>query len=264
MSSIGHILKQEREARGVSLSDVHAATKITLQNLEALEEERFDSFPNRVYTRAFLRDYANFLGLDSGALLERYEQEWGSPRKPEPPRTNNSKSADGAASLIRAFSILIILVIVGLATVKPITKLMQRSANPKPAPVAKADIDTTPRPNKPVASVEASKPDAPSQQPGAQQGVNLTITATEVSWLRVRVDGKQVFEGAMRPSQQMSWQGKKNIAYRTGNAGGLRLKLDGKDLPSLGKRGAISKGWFTAPPAAPGNSQSPPQSQPIQ
>ncbi len=76
MESIGDILRNERERRGLTLQEVNEASKITIQNLTALEENRFDFFPNRVYARAFLRDYSNFLGLDSAALLARYEDEW--------------------------------------------------------------------------------------------------------------------------------------------------------------------------------------------
>ena len=67
MESIGQVLRAERDKRGLSLSEVYDDTKITIQNLEALEQDRFDYFPNRVYARAFLRDYANFLGLDSAS-----------------------------------------------------------------------------------------------------------------------------------------------------------------------------------------------------
>ncbi len=76
MQSIGDFLKQAREKRGMSLQEIFDATRITVQNLSALEENRFDFFPNKVYARAFLRDYSNFLGLDSSDLLLRYEEEW--------------------------------------------------------------------------------------------------------------------------------------------------------------------------------------------
>ena len=64
------------------LREVQDATKITVNNLSALEEDRFDDFPNRVYTRAFLRDYANYLALDSAGLLESYEQTYAAESDP--------------------------------------------------------------------------------------------------------------------------------------------------------------------------------------
>ena len=82
MDSIGQILRAGRETRGLSLDEVHEATNITVQNLSALEDDRFDHFPNRVYARAFLRDYSNFLGMDSPSLLTHYEEEW-NPRPEE-------------------------------------------------------------------------------------------------------------------------------------------------------------------------------------
>ena len=106
MGSIGEILKQEREGRGLSLHDVHEATKITSQYLSALEEDRFDSFPNKVYARAFLRDYANFLSLNSSDLLTRYEDEWSGGREVEQVVTHKS-SAWGV--LFRVFAVVIVL-----------------------------------------------------------------------------------------------------------------------------------------------------------
>ena len=65
METIGELLKNRRVEKDMTLADVHEATKITVENLAALEENRFEIFSSRVYARAFLRDYANYLGIDS-------------------------------------------------------------------------------------------------------------------------------------------------------------------------------------------------------
>src|SRR5918911_1622015 len=40
--------------------------------LEALEDERFELLPGEVYTRGFLREYAEFLGLDGSLYVQEY------------------------------------------------------------------------------------------------------------------------------------------------------------------------------------------------
>jgi len=71
-SQVGAILRQARNRRKVELSEVEAATRIRLRYLRAIENEDWDVLPGGVYTRGFIRTYANFLGLDGDRLAEDY------------------------------------------------------------------------------------------------------------------------------------------------------------------------------------------------
>jgi transcriptional regulator with XRE-family HTH domain len=73
---IGQTLREARERRGLSLDDAERATKIRARQLEALEAERFDRLPSGAYTRSFLREYADFLGLDGVRLVEEYKAQF--------------------------------------------------------------------------------------------------------------------------------------------------------------------------------------------
>ena len=53
-----------RERRGLALATVEQETRIPARRLTALEEERFDLLPERIYALGFLRTYAEYLGLD--------------------------------------------------------------------------------------------------------------------------------------------------------------------------------------------------------
>ena len=72
---IGRILEQAREERGLSLHQVEQATKIRARYLKELERENVDVLP-AVYVRGSLRTYADYLGLDSEALVRelKYRQ----------------------------------------------------------------------------------------------------------------------------------------------------------------------------------------------
>jgi cytoskeleton protein RodZ len=74
MSGIGLHFRQAREAMGLSLQEVQQRTKIHAEYLRALEEDRFDQLPSPIYVRAFIRTYANSLGLDAQKLLGLYDQ----------------------------------------------------------------------------------------------------------------------------------------------------------------------------------------------
>jgi hypothetical protein len=70
---IGRSLREAREGRGLELGQVAAATLIRTGYLVALESEHFDALPGRAYARAFLREYAEFLGLDGQVFLDEFE-----------------------------------------------------------------------------------------------------------------------------------------------------------------------------------------------
>lgn len=69
MSSVGQTLKEAREARGMTLHDMQEKTKIQPRYLKAIEEDRFDVLPGHFYTRAFIRTYADHVGIDPQPLL---------------------------------------------------------------------------------------------------------------------------------------------------------------------------------------------------
>lgn len=71
-SQIGNVLRKARDRRKVELSEVEDATKIRLRFLRAIESEEWDVLPGGVYTRAFIRTYATFLGLDGERLAEDF------------------------------------------------------------------------------------------------------------------------------------------------------------------------------------------------
>ncbi len=67
-------LKTAREARGLSLNDIFQATRVSMINLQALENGDFKALPPPVYTRNFIRKYARAVGIDEKPLLKRYEK----------------------------------------------------------------------------------------------------------------------------------------------------------------------------------------------
>ncbi|APP02608.1 helix-turn-helix domain-containing protein [Lactobacillus delbrueckii] len=75
MSGIGEQLRKAREAKGLSISDIEKATKIQSRYLEAIENNDFDKLPGDFYVRAFIRQYAQIVGLDGKELLRQYQGE---------------------------------------------------------------------------------------------------------------------------------------------------------------------------------------------
>ena len=73
MSSIGNILRTERETQGRTLTEVSKAVYIKTKYLSALEEENFAAIPGEVYVKRFIRAYASYLGMDGEELVAQYD-----------------------------------------------------------------------------------------------------------------------------------------------------------------------------------------------
>lgn len=66
-------LKTKRESLGLTLKDVFLNTRISVINLEAIENGKFHELPVPIYTRNFIKTYAGALGIDSKPILDSYE-----------------------------------------------------------------------------------------------------------------------------------------------------------------------------------------------
>jgi transcriptional regulator with XRE-family HTH domain len=69
---IGDSLREARMRQNLDIADVEERTKIRAKYLRALENEEFGLLPGPTAVRAFLRTYAQLLGLDPHVLLEEF------------------------------------------------------------------------------------------------------------------------------------------------------------------------------------------------
>jgi cytoskeleton protein RodZ len=77
MSELGRVLAEARAAKGASLAEVEAGTRIRQKYIEALESGSFAELPQGAVARGFLRSYADYLGLEPDEVLHLYSQESG-------------------------------------------------------------------------------------------------------------------------------------------------------------------------------------------
>jgi len=92
MKSVGSLLRETRIGKGILLEDVEKATRIRYKFLEAIERDDYQSLPSSAYAKGFVKNYSEFLGLDSQmtlAFLRRQSQEATKqsllPKKPNAP-----------------------------------------------------------------------------------------------------------------------------------------------------------------------------------
>jgi len=75
MSRTGTQLREERERRGMSLSQLSEATGVSTVYLEAMENGAFDALPGRAFGKLYIRAYAEVLTFDPRPLIDLYDDE---------------------------------------------------------------------------------------------------------------------------------------------------------------------------------------------
>ncbi|GAB6092431.1 helix-turn-helix domain-containing protein [Furfurilactobacillus curtus] len=73
--TIGQKLQEARSEKGLTIDDVQQATKIQRRYLIAIEDGQFDELPGDFYVRAFIKQYAQTVGLDGDELLRDYNDQ---------------------------------------------------------------------------------------------------------------------------------------------------------------------------------------------
>lgn len=120
VNEIGEKLKQARKDKGYSLDDLQQITKIQKRYLEAIEEGNLDVMPGKFYARAFIKQYADTVGLDGDQLLsenndevpETHEEAYTEQLNTSQTRVHTKKSNDVLDKLISRLPTIIVTLIV--------------------------------------------------------------------------------------------------------------------------------------------------------
>jgi transcriptional regulator with XRE-family HTH domain len=70
--ALGSALRRERERRGISLDEIAARTKIAASLFDGLERGDLSRWPGGIFRRAFVRNYAQAVGLEPEPVLEAF------------------------------------------------------------------------------------------------------------------------------------------------------------------------------------------------
>jgi cytoskeleton protein RodZ len=256
MGELGDTLRQAREAKGLSLEQVEAATKIRSAYLQAMEEEAYERMPAPVYVRGFLKNYAQFLGLDVQEILSlNPDAEPAGPTDSIPPMLDEPLEPFTVRRWLRWALVpaIVAAAVVGwwgyqrYAWTIP---FRSPTATPTASPIA-SRVQASPTVSTPTETTDPTRTATPT--------TTRTPTPTRVvlemrveiigsrSWLLVHADGERVFAGILEPGATQTWTAGERLSLRSGNAGATRLVLNGEDLGLFGEIGAVLEHEWTAP-----------------
>jgi cytoskeleton protein RodZ len=245
--TLGETLRQARLSKGVSMAEASRETRIRSAYLEALEAEDLASLPPPVYTRGFVRAYAEYLGLDPQAMVELYQpvsrREPSPPLRPAVPRVAIPRQLPvrpvmvaigvliGLASLVYAWSwyqsvqaavretepLRVNPRGTPTALVRQPPVLLALSPSPSPSPV--------PTPPTPTATPEPT----PSPSPTAVvDAILVEFRTTARVYVEAAADGKQVLAQSLPPGSQRTLPlAKQTVVLRASNGAALDITVNG-------------------------------------
>lgn len=81
MKTVGSILREARETKGLTFAEIERATKIRAKFLEAIEADDYSILPSQAYAKGFVKNYGEFLGISAATILAFFRRQTGEPSK---------------------------------------------------------------------------------------------------------------------------------------------------------------------------------------
>jgi cytoskeletal protein RodZ len=272
MTTFSEELRKAREAKNISLAEISRLTRINLKYLEAIDQGSFDVLP-QTYIRAFLKEYAQAVGLSPVEILQKYDilvtgkytggqtsastAGWSGGRMPplQEPVHDAQHEATSEETLVKQRSMRTIVIIASIIVLCSLILAyianyiwvgrsgpalretpfsdVVREKENQKLPPPKADT---------IPALKESTAVAPPTHPAASDSLTLAIVTTDRVWMNIGRDSVRFESVLLGEKQSMTVRAKRRFTLTLGNAGGVLLKLNGKDLGELGKRGDVLRG----------------------
>ncbi|MGE5318770.1 MAG: helix-turn-helix domain-containing protein [Hyphomicrobiaceae bacterium] len=247
-SSVGQILRDAREAQGVTLEDAAVRLRLMHRQVEAMERDDFESLGQPVFARGFVRNYARLLGLVPEPLLARMV---GTPAEAaavspvEPPLPGSWLTSPWLILLLIG---LLVMVAVPVALYLWLNSDAGDSPNNQPLPVVQSRPAPAAAPAPVAAPAEAAAsavqaaptpsmaPAADAEQPeaatsAAPVGSVLHLEFGDQSWTEIKdASGRMLLRQLNPADSSVDVHGQPPFDVVIGNASQVRMTYNGRPI----------------------------------
>jgi len=244
--TVGARLREAREKRGVSLRQIANTTRISVMSLEALERSDLSRLPGGIFTRSFIRAYAEEVGLDPERTIQDFIAEQPPDATPATGRPAAIEDSEKLESDRKAVATAIRLILVSLPIIGLViyygTRRVPASTDSEPAAVDTRDSAPAPAAPAVAAPAVAAPVSSTAVTPAAvpqTSGLTMEIAPTGSCWVSVTVDGDPTFSGLMSAGDKRTVHAKEQIIVNVGDAGAFVYTLNGREGRSLGAPGVV-------------------------
>jgi cytoskeletal protein RodZ len=242
-------LRQAREAKGLSTTEVAARTKIPAWQVAALEAEEYGRLPGGIFVKGHIRATAQVVGLDPAEVSAHFDEEISPP--PLPPSRVSIEEADDDQPRLRiavdpaepsprpmgrllAAGLIVISIVLAIAWFGRDRGLPPSSRQEplQPAQMASQGPAGPPR-SSAVGTTGVRRTLVP------ESGVPVSLEAQRVCWLALTVDDQRVAYRMLQPGEKITAHMRRYATLRTGDAGALLMSLGDGPAKPLGAPGAV-------------------------
>ncbi len=233
--TLGEKLRQAREERGFTISDVAEQTRISSLYLQSIENDDYNILPGGIFNKGFVKSFAKFVGVNEQEALEDYTRlistneggNGGDLKVFRPEVLTDDRSAASMAPTIIIAAIILALMTVGVLFLvdylrQPSADLTANTKQSNSNIAAEAPIE------KPRSESTSPAPDISSLK------VEFTALSEPVSLL-VTTDGK-TRSSTVAPGTSVLFEPKESlkISYSRSLASVVQLSINGRkiDLPA--------------------------------
>lgn len=253
MSSVGETLRNAREEKGISIQKVAEATSIRIMYLEAIEKEQFDLIPGEVYLKGFIRNYANFVGLNGPEMVEKYKEQVAvQKRQDHVPTPEESKPVAAKARIIpkkkielpkcdtcviksllgRIMNKNVFIALAGVAVLLVAINFFSGNSTDEKEIVTNGKESAVTQ----VISEQPQKSSVVKDQGGVYlvkdaPSIETQVVFSDDCWTEAYADGKEVFVGMMSSGKSITWTADKELQIKLGNVRVAKITCNGQSIP---------------------------------
>ncbi|WP_283678612.1 RodZ domain-containing protein [Lentilactobacillus sp. Marseille-Q4993] len=263
--TIGQKLHDARVAKGYTLDDLQKNTKIQKRYLIAIEDNDFDALPGEFYVRAFVKQYADSVGLDGSELMSEFDNKLPDTEDPEyvdrvnsdnPQTRSVQRKASERSDKFRRYIPIATVSVVVLIILIAIWVAASRSANNQSntdIQTSKVSVSSSSSKDKNSSSKKESKPAAKKNdtlkiKQASTSGSDVTYNVTGFktnrviklrgtgdasAWVSVTADGSSLFQQSISGTKVQTVKipsGTSSVVINTGNATATQIYVGNKKL----------------------------------
>ena len=246
--NFGARLREAREFKGITLKEIASATKISTSVLEALEQNEVSRLPGGIFSRAFIRSYANAVGLDPEKTVHEFLDEFSS----EINESSTSALSTTSGHLTLTFEkeedfesqrLMTRTLIRLLAVSVPLAGLIIYCGSGRQLDTVQNPIDSQSL-SESISSISRSEiagtsfNSTPLEDDEAEL-LLIDVHPTAPCWVSLTVDGNLAFSRLMQPGDREVLQARHEIVLNVGDAGAFAFSLNQQLGKLLGNSGQV-------------------------
>ncbi|CAI2651016.1 helix-turn-helix domain-containing protein [Apilactobacillus apinorum] len=250
---IGKSLQEARIAKDMSIDDIQKITKIQKHYLEAIEQGNFEELPGEFYVRAFIKQFADTVGIDGIELLNEHDESLPDTQSEEyaekvskddvnkkVARRSKVERKSSFRKLLPTFGIIVAILVV----VFGVWAVVVHTNNSSQTSISSSSVSVTGSSESSSSSskkANKSKDDQANEtkvkevsttkyEVTGQKTNKITLEASARAWSSITADNKSLFQGIQNSGEKKTVEVPENtssVVISLGNVKGSMIKING-------------------------------------